>query len=143
MIRGMYTKTAPLHRRGPRLCQRVKHREWVEKRVKFGSVTAGLELSNLHPTSIFLTCGSTRTHKIQLQTVLSGESHPRLQCRACWYLKLENVSLLTEAQLLFSFNQPHNPCHSSYQGGVSIGTRCFQKEKVAVLYHTVGIRYAL
>lgn len=52
-FRACAGKKASLNPREPRLRQRAKHRERVEKRVKLGSDTAGLEMSNLHPTRPF------------------------------------------------------------------------------------------
>lgn len=59
LIRNLCARNrAMLNQILPRVCYREKHREWVEKRVHLGSVTAGLatlELPNLRPTSLFLT----------------------------------------------------------------------------------------
>lgn len=76
------------------------------ERVKLGSVTAGLDLSNLHPTRAFC---DIRAHSDSQGPIADCLAWNIASSLAMPRLFPENNSLLTQDRILFSFDQLPNP----------------------------------
>lgn len=109
-------------------------------RVKLGSVTAGLDLSNLHPTSLFLTCGPTQTLWAQLQSVLAWTITPSLAMARLLVPQIgkqlaAHAGLTPVAHLL-------SRVAGAALRGASHSTRSLYAVQAAILHRIVGIRDA-